>query len=349
MMKKNEIIETLENGGYIYMENGQRIAYVYTVYDEKIGTARFDTAERLAALDKYEVIRDAGYSRWYRVCDPYAVAAEKAAAAHELASIRTPGGIELRAKSDAWIGGNRITKGRHYNITVYGDGCQSTPGNAYGKLYDFDTREHAVYFDIVSRPEAAQDADAQSARVEAATREALARAGMLAQEEAPVEEIAPDVVNVDDLRADLDTGDYGEYLNDYRDSSSYISDAVAEIADNNTSIYYSDIMAFISQNPDALADVVAEGLYDPSHGYDVYKHGQAAEYMTIERDIWDHIEDALMLAALDFLKYDLGRDHIPEELADYLEGWVSDPGDRMNEIPDRIRDYFEDTDDKEEE
>lgn len=156
------------------------------------------------------------------------------------------------------------------------------------------------------------------------------------------EEAAPASVTVDSLRADLDTGNYGDRLNDYRDSSSYISDAISEIADSATSIYYSDILAFIGDHPDALADVIQEGLYDPRQEYDLYRHGQAAEYMTIERDIWDHLDDALMVAALDFIQYDLGRDRIPEELADYLSGWVRDPGDRMNEIPDRIREYFAD-------
>jgi hypothetical protein len=151
-----------------------------------------------------------------------------------------------------------------------------------------------------------------------------------------------DEISVDSLRDGLELGDYGEYVNDYRDSSAYICDMVAEIADNNTSIYYSDIMHFIGENPEALADVIEEGLYDPSHGYDLHQHGQAAEYMTIERDLWNHLEDALYLAALDFIRYDMERETIPAELAELLQGWAADPGDRMSDIPDRIREYFHD-------
>lgn len=84
------------------------------------------------------------------------IAAQEAAqAAAELASIRTPGNIELRAKGDCWIGEYFVKAGRHYIITVYGDGTHSAPGNAYGNLYDFRTEEHATYFTIESRPEAA--------------------------------------------------------------------------------------------------------------------------------------------------------------------------------------------------
>lgn len=153
----------------------------------------------------------------------------------------------------------------------------------------------------------------------------------------------PDEISVDSLRDGLELGDYGEYVNDYRGSSAYICDMIAEIADSNTSIYYSDILHFISENPEALADVIDEGLYDPSHGYDLHQHGQAAEYMTIERDIWDHLENALYLAALDFIRYDLERETIPVELSELLYEWAADPGDRMSDIPDRIREYFHGT------
>lgn len=165
--------------------------------------------------------------------------------------------------------------------------------------------------------------------------------------EAPAEEI-----KVETLTEDLDRGDYGGYLNDYRDSSAYICDAITEIADNNTSIYYSHILDFIKENPEALADVAAEGLYtvEAGQGYDLYKHGQAAEFMMIERDIYDHLAAALMVCAVDFIRYDLGRDTIPAELAELLKAWTeeADSNDRMDEIPDRIREYFANRDEESE-
>lgn len=159
--------------------------------------------------------------------------------------------------------------------------------------------------------------------------------------ESPAE---PAAVRVLDLLDDLDTGNHGDRLNDYRDSSAYICDAIQEIADADTSIYYSDIMDFVRDHPDALADVIAEGLYDPAGEYDFYKHAQAAEYMTIERDIYDHLDDAIMCAAVNFIRYDLKRETIPAELADLLREWCddADSGDRMDEIPDQIREWLED-------
>jgi hypothetical protein len=164
--------------------------------------------------------------------------------------------------------------------------------------------------------------------------------------ETPTETESPATVQTLDLLDELDTGDYGDRLNDYRDTSAYICDAITEIADADTSIYYSDILDFIRRNPESLSDVIAEGLYDPCHDYDLYRHAQAAEFMTIERDIYDHLADSLVVAAVNFIRYDLKRETIPAELAELLREWCDDAdnSDRMNEIPDQIREYFEEID-----
>lgn len=171
-----------------------------------------------------------------------------------------------------------------------------------------------------------------------------------AEEEKPAEAAktateseSPATVHTLDLLDELDTGNYGDRLNDYRDSNGYICDIITEIADADTSIYYSDILDFIRNNPDSLSDVIDEGLYDPAHNYDLYKHGQAAECMTIERDIYKHLADAIMCTAVNFIRYDLDRETIPAELADLLREWCDDAdnNDRMNEIPDKIREYFD--------
>lgn len=282
------------------------------------------------------------------IAQRYQDEADKAAAeaaAAELASIRTPGSIHIRAKADCFVGVRHVRAGQNFVITVYGDGTQAQPGNAYGKLYDFVTAQHAGLFEITARPEPEQPAEepadlaAASERVHAATLASLAAAGVLAQEEQPAE-----LVSVSDLADDLNTGDHGDVLCDYRDTSTYICDAIMEAADQRTSIYYSDILAFISEHPDALAEVIEEGLYDPSHGYDLYQHGQAAEFMMIERDLWNHLADNLMRAALCFIRHDLKRLFIPAELAELLRVWCNTAyqDERMSDIPDRIREYFDD-------
>lgn len=152
---------------------------------------------------------------------------------------------------------------------------------------------------------------------------------------------------LDEICKELDLGEFAEYLNDYRGSSDYITDAVAEIADDHTSIYYYDIMRFIADHPDALADVVAEGLYSVEAGqaYDLYKHGQAAEFMVIEHDIYNHLDDAVRLLVLDTIAYDADTtDATPEqweglfELLETVDGYTYD---RFFEITDAVREILE--------
>ena len=164
---------------------------------------------------------------------------------------------------------------------------------------------------------------------------------LMAEEPQEAAEPVP-MVSVDSLRANLKTGEYGEFLNDYRDSTTGVADAIAEIADSHTSIYYSDILSFISDHPDSLAEVIEQGLYDPTHNYNLYEHGQAAEFMLIERDLFEHVEDSLILVALEFIQRDLGTDEIPEDLAEKLPEWAEEAAlDSMDYMPDRIREYID--------
>lgn len=442
MMKKNEVLEILENGGYIYLNEIYNHARVCDAAGVELDSCRYDTAQKIGAMEGYQNERIGSAWNYTRFVSKIGRREEvKAAAAAELYEIRTPGRIEIRAKASVYIG-RWINKGTSFGITVYGDGTHSQPANAYGTLYDFDAEKHAVYFEIIEKPEPAQEAAQNEEENEMnktnltnreirAAREALVNAHSANRENGPAATVAalveslgydrtreivalmtaargtwdtrissvsrawaasvtstteseltdrciyycdeihpahfeqiaqamqqyqhtqdepeqdeqqPDEIAVDDLLEDLDTGDYGEYLNDYRDSSEYISDAISEIADNHTSIYYSDIMVFIRNDPDALADVIDQGLYDPTHDYDLHQHGQAAQYMRIMEDIYNHQETALYMVALHFVKYDLKRDTIPGDLADLIETWAADPGERMDEIPDRIREYFADQD-----
>lgn len=86
----------------------------------------------------------------------------------------------------------------------------------------------------------------------------------------------------------------------YADSSQYICDAISEFADNNTSICYSDIKEYICNNFDAVEEAIDEYGWDGCGG-DLYKAGQMAEYMSIEREIGDELEDIIKYITLDFI------------------------------------------------
>lgn len=140
--------------------------------------------------------------------------------------------------------------------------------------------------------------------------------------------------------------DYSDLLCDYSESE-YICDAISEIADNNTSIYYSDIMNFIRNNPESLADVIAEGLYTiDGRTYDLYKHGQAAEYMTIEHALYNDIENALKIYALDYIGHELNMETIPADTCETIENEIENNSykfDRLWDIKELVNKAIKET------
>lgn len=82
-----------------------------------------------------------------------------------------------------------------------------------------------------------------------------------------------------------------KFLIDYEDADTmYLCDAISEFADGKTSIYNEDILNFIKQNVEAVNDAIAEFGWDGC-GSDLMKAGQMAEYLTIERKIYEDLGD----------------------------------------------------------
>ena len=148
------------------------------------------------------------------------------------------------------------------------------------------------------------------------------------------------IKSVQELKSELYLGDYGGYFCDYADTNEYISDIITEIADNNVSIYYSDILKFVSENPDSLNEVIESGLYDPTCNYDFYSHAQAAEFMIIEQELEEHSVDALKLVAYNYCEYNLFMIMVPDELADVITE-TAENAQTMDELVDEITNWLE--------
>lgn len=148
------------------------------------------------------------------------------------------------------------------------------------------------------------------------------------------------IKSIQELESELYIGDYGGYFCDYADTNEYISDIITEIADNNVSIYYSDILKFVSENPDSLNEVIESGLYDPTCNYDFYSHAQAAEFMIIEQNLEEHSIDSLKLVAYNYCEYNLFMKMIPDELADVIAD-AAESVQAMDELIDGITNWLE--------
>lgn len=115
-------------------------------------------------------------------------------------------------------------------------------------------------------------------------------------------------------------GSAEEIATDYH--TGYICDTFAEYADSHTSIYYYDIIRYISEHVEEVNNAIEKLGWDGCGG-DLYKAGQAAEYMQIERDLYEHTAEIIEAYAADYIRNTHG-DSIPaeiwEEIADRLNG-----------------------------
>lgn len=122
------------------------------------------------------------------------------------------------------------------------------------------------------------------------------------------------MIKLDTIRDNLNCGEYGGELVDYMPSGNYVCDAVSEIADGNTSIYYYDIEKFISDHVDDVNDAINEFGWPG----DLYKAGQLAEYQVIEQDIYENLADALTLCIVDYMENTLDIQEVPDSFSDDL-------------------------------
>lgn len=147
--------------------------------------------------------------------------------------------------------------------------------------------------------------------------------------------------SVIELKSDLNLGDYGDCIVDYAGTGMHWCDIAAEIADNHVSIYYSDILKFVSEHPDSLNEVIESGLYDPSDHYDFYAHAQAAEYMLIEQEIEENMFDELQLLGIDYCEHTLFMNFIPDKLMDEIR-YAADEAESIDSIYDAINEWMDD-------
>ncbi len=126
------------------------------------------------------------------------------------------------------------------------------------------------------------------------------------------------MLSVDELKGAITLNcDYSRNLCDYS-GYHYLCDVISEIADSNTSIYYSDIIKFISENVEKVNDAIEEMGWDGC-GSDLYKAGQMAEYLDIERQIYDELDEAMLNFCYNYILYDLEIKEITPEQEDEIE------------------------------
>lgn len=148
------------------------------------------------------------------------------------------------------------------------------------------------------------------------------------------------VEDVTDVIAEFrESTEYAEFVCDYG-SSEYICDVFSYIADANTSIYWSDIIDFISKNVEMVSDTINELGWDGC-GADLYKAGQMAEFRSIETELNENIVDVLKVYAFNYYREQHGE-HIRTETKERIINHIDDHWgdfDTLEDIEEIVNEY----------
>lgn len=116
----------------------------------------------------------------------------------------------------------------------------------------------------------------------------------------------------EELKEEL-KGTYCDNICDY--DNGYISDIINEIADSNIDIYTSDLFEWAKFNYDVIEDANNE-LGTPS---DIIAQIQQGQFLQISNEIYNNIDETLLLFIYDYIYNDLGLEEITEEQQEEIE------------------------------
>lgn len=143
------------------------------------------------------------------------------------------------------------------------------------------------------------------------------------------------LLKIDDLRKELYTGDLGDRFCDY--DNGYICDIITEIADNAVDIYTSDLLDWARNNYEYIDEATHE-LGRPNDFLGEIRQGQ---YLYNERDLYDNLEDSLILFVYVYIQNVLGIEEITEEQNESLLDYdYTDNNDQLENIIDHIKEVF---------
>lgn len=132
-------------------------------------------------------------------------------------------------------------------------------------------------------------------------------------------------------------------LADYCQSSEYICDAINEIIDSDCPCYYSGLMKWFNEttaSEDYVNDAVNEYGFERGE-FDIFKAISWGWCEWARQQIENEKSDALLLAALCFVRDNLELEEITEEQAEELEDINFDRLDTFIDLQNEINTIFE--------
>lgn len=148
-------------------------------------------------------------------------------------------------------------------------------------------------------------------------------------------------MKIKEYEYNLDLGEIGDCFCDYDDG--YISDIMFEIADNHINIYNHDLLKWLSDNL-ANAYYIEQAVNEygiDSKNFDFYRLIQQGQFMQNYEDLQEHLNDALLNYAFNYIEHYLDNTDITQEQFEELTLKDYKRFERLEDIDDFIKSVLE--------
>lgn len=144
--------------------------------------------------------------------------------------------------------------------------------------------------------------------------------------------------NIENIINEIDASEeIKDLFADYKNSSSYICDAISERSDSRIDIYYYDLFEWAKHNFDEI-EAANEELGCPN---DIIKQIQQAQFIVFERELYDELENGVIWAI--YKAAEEYAEEITEDQEKKLDELLDtiDSDSRFDEISDGVKEIFE--------
>ena len=142
-------------------------------------------------------------------------------------------------------------------------------------------------------------------------------------------------INIEQLKNDLVTGEYGDQFTDY--DSGYICDLLNEIADGNVDIYNTDLWTWARDNTGYVEQSMMEFGWDSKES-SLEQLFQMGQYLEISEDLYKNLDDSIKY----FIYDNLDVEYIDNELYNFIDELCNnvDHNERLDVILDQVIEYI---------
>lgn len=146
-------------------------------------------------------------------------------------------------------------------------------------------------------------------------------------------------VKIEDLKKELYIGELGEYFIYY--DRGYIGDIIAEIADNNISLYNCDLLDWAKGNSSYIDDAVKEfGINEKN--FDFFRLIQNGQYLAVTQELYENLEDSLKFYMYDYIEKNTELLALDEDTVEELENCFdfNDNNEELENLIDKINEIL---------